>query len=375
MPFLPPNTDIPVALLTPVGRNLLARSIVPRAKLDGSDPDAPLVTFKLVGFAVGDGGYDLSNPLQITPINSTTTNALATIEVLDNRFDVNDAFVINGVVFPVGLIVVESGIATGGTEAGGPNGGGTLTVPPSTLVPNAHIGQRLRLTSGTLGGLDEFIESNTDSEIEIVKTWTQAGGGGFLPDVTTNYQIITNIPGANAWVPGSTLELTAANIANIINIASHPLVKNVVKATVLGNVVTLYALTAGATGNLNTLVESDAGGLSFNNLLILPGTGFLSGGVDPELESPRFPNGAIPANVEPFLDIEFPNLAAVSLVCRIGASDGGNYGLGEIGIYADIVDSVNPAEIGTRILYAIGHFPLVAKHANSNFVTRILTQY
>jgi len=376
VPFTPFDSDVPVAQLTLAGRSLLARSIVPRGKSDSSDPDAPLVTFKLSGFAVGDGGYSLTNPLQISPINDQTTDALATVAILDNRFDVNDAIIINGVSFPAGVVVVDSGTATGGTEAGGPNSHGTLAVTSGSITAGAHVGQRLRLTGGTLGGLDELIESNDNGAvfgIEITKTWTDAGGGGTIPDTSTTWEIITNAPGADTWVPGSTLEETAQNMAEAINGSSNPLIENVVKATVSGAIVTISAISAGDLGNLNTLIEFDAGGLGFNNFGVTPGTGVLGGGISPSLESERFPASA-PLQVEPFFDIEFPNLSAVSLVCRIGLIDG-NFGLGELGIYVDILDSVNPAEIGTRVLYAISHFPIVAKNSNSNFVTRAITQY
>jgi len=145
-----------------------------------------------------------------------------------------------------------------------------------------------------------------------------------------------------------------------------------VKATVSGDVVTILALANSELGNLNTLVEFDAGGLGINNFGVTPGTGFLAGGISPSLESQKFP--AVSPNVEPFYDIELPNISAVSLVCRLGTTDA-NVGLGEIGIYVDITDSVNPDEIGNRILYAISHFAIVAKNANSNFVTRVITQY
>ncbi len=372
MPFLPPESDVPVAHLTLAGRNLLARAIVPRGKLDGNDPDAPLVTFKLAGFAVGDGGYGLANPLQLTPINDQTTGALATVAVLDNRFDVNDALVINGVSFPVGIILVASGTTISGTEAGGPNLHGTINLDPNTLVSSAHIGQNLRLVGGTLAGLTEQIETNTAVQIEIEKTWTQAGGYGTVPDHTTDWEIYTNAPGANTWVPGDDLAETAENIATAINASSHPLIQNVVKATVSGDVVSILAIATGDLGNLNTLVEFDAGGLGINNFGVTPGTGFLAGGVSPVLESQKFPAAA--PDVESFYDIEFPNASAVSLVCRIGTTDA-NVGLGELGIYVDITDSVNPDEIGSRILYAISHFAIVAKNANSNFVTRAITQF
>jgi hypothetical protein len=402
MPFVPPESDVPVAQLTLAGRNLLARSIVPRAKITGMEPDRSLVAFKLAGFALGDGGYKLDNPLQLSPIDDATTQALATIAILDNRFDVNDSLVINGVPFPVGIVVVASGNATGGADNTGPTtgyndgtidnsagGGGTLTVAPNTLAANAHVGQRLRLVGGTLAGLDEQIVTNTTDTIEIGildppgpippigvtvgKSWEQAGSSGLLPDVSTQWQIITNSPGAGTWVPGADEEETAQNIADAINSSTHPLIENVVVATVVNAVVTVSAVSAGSLGNFNTLVEFDTGGLSINNFGITPGTGFLAGGLDPSMENPRFPATA-PNDVEAFLDIEFPNSQATSLVCRASQTEA-NFGLGEVGIYVDIIDSVNPQEIGERILYAIGHFPIVAKNAKSVFVTRVITQY
>ncbi len=320
-----------------------------------------------------------------------------------NRFDVNYAIVINGVSFPVGIILVASGTATGGTDAGGPTAGwdasppgsfdnsggfgGTVALPPNTLVAAAHIGQTLRLTGGTLAGLTEPIVTNTAIQIEIGftnpvaplptgsalgKSWTQSGSGGSVPDHTTTWEIYTNAPGANTWVPGDSLADTAENIATAINASSHPLIQNVVRATVSGDVVSILALANGDLGNLNTLVVFDAGGLGLNNFDVTPDTGFLAGGIGPVLESQKFPAAA--PDVEPFYDIELPNISAVSLVCRVGVTDG-NFGLGELGIYVDIVDSVNPDEIGSRILYAITHFAIVGKNANSNFVTRAITQY
>lgn len=410
MPFFPSETDDPIAILTLEGRNLLARSIIARSQLTGNEPLRTLVSFRLAGFAMGDGGYKLDNPLQISPISDATTQALATIAIVDNRFDPTDNIRINGVDFPVGIVVVATGTASGGgTDAGGPTdgyndgvidnlagGGGTLLT--TGLTPVAHIGQRLRIISGTLAGLDEEIVSNTDIEIEIGitdfnglqfpvgqppnpaqgtdvgKSWNQAGSDGIVvPDITSTYQIITANPGAGTWIPGDTVEESAQNLADVINASTDPLIQNIVRASVVNAVVTIEALAAGSAGNENTLVEFDAGGAGFNSFDVTPGAGFLGGGISPSLESAAFPAGA-PNDVEDFLDIERPNAESVSLVCRI-PQDVGNFGFGEIGIYADITDSVNPLEIGQRILYAVGHFPIVAKNTKSVYVTRVITQY
>ena len=410
MPYFPSVTDDPIAILTLEGRNLLARSIIARSELTGNEPLRTLVSFRLAGFAMGDGGYKLDNPLQISPISDATTQALATIAITDNRFDATDNIRINGVDFPVGIVVVATGTASGGgTDDGGPtsgyndgtvdnlaNGGGTLIT--SGLSTNAHIGQRLRIVSGTLAGLDEEIVSNTQTTIEIGitdfegaqfpvaqppnpadgtdvgKSWDQSGSNGIVvPDVTSVFQILTSNPGAGTWVPGDTVEETAQNLADAINASTNPLIQNVVRASVVNAIVTVAALAAGTAGNDNTLVEFDTGGTGINNFDVLPGTGFLGGGISPSLESAAFPAGA-PNDLEDFLDIERPNAEAVSLVCRV-PQDVGNVGFGEIGIYADITDSVNPAEIGQRILYAVGHFPIVAKNTKSVYVTRVITQY
>jgi hypothetical protein len=374
--------------------------------LTGTEDPKALVSFRLSGFAVGDGGYTISNPLQVSTIVDATTTAAATVAILDNRFDVNDALIINGVSFPVGITAVFTGTASGGgTDNGGltagyndgtvdntGGGGGTLVTAANSLATSAHIGQRLRIIGGTLAGLDEEIVTNTTDTIEIGimsyagpitppalgtkvgKSWDQAGSDGVVvPDVTSLFQIITNNPGAGTWVPGDTLEETAANIAEAINASTHPSIQNVVKATVTNAIVTIQALSAGSKGNLNTLVEVDAGGLGINNFGILPGTGFLGNGTDPTLESPRYPSGT-PNTVATFLDVEYPNSSATSLVCRV-AQTVGNYGLGEIGIYADIIDSAVASEIGERVLFAIGHFPIVAKNSSSVYVTRVIIQY
>jgi len=408
MPFIPSDSDDPVATLTLAGRNLLARSIIPRSKLTGTEPLETLVSFQLAGFVVGDGGYELSNPLQISTINDGTTQALATVGIVDNRFDASDSVTINGVAFPVGLVVVESGTASGGgTDNGGGTsgyddgvvnnqGGGGGTLVTTGLTTNAHIGQRLRIISGTLAGLDEEIVENTTTTIEIGytsfdatqfpqagnpadgtpagKSWDQSGSDGVIvPDITSNYQIITNSPGAGTWLPGDTVEESAQNLADAINASTNPVIQNVVIASVVNAVVTISSLSAGAVGDLNTLVVDDSGGLGLNNFDVTPGTGFLDGGTDPALENPRFP-ADFPVSIEGFTDIEQPNAEAVSLVCRVAQGDG-NFGLGEIGIYVDIVDSINTAEIGTRVLYAIGHFPIIAKNSKSVLVTRVITQY
>lgn len=67
-----------------------------------------------------------------------------------------------------------------------------------------------------------------------------------------------------------------------------------------------------------------------------------------------------------------PNVVAA--VCRLGPADAGaEYGLGEIGIYAEILASATPGEVGKNFLFSVGHYPMVAKSAQTTVVLRVLT--
>jgi hypothetical protein len=60
-----------------------------------------------------------------------------------------------------------------------------------------------------------------------------------------------------------------------------------------------------------------------------------------------------------------------SYTCRVPSDFQGV--LGEVGLLATIVASpANPSEVGTEFLYAVGHFPGVAKHRFKATALRIL---
>lgn len=63
MPFFGTPSPI-IATITDAGRNLLARASL-------GD-----VAFRVYGFAVGQGGYDVSNPINTTPINTASSDLL-----------------------------------------------------------------------------------------------------------------------------------------------------------------------------------------------------------------------------------------------------------------------------------------------------------
>ncbi len=64
--------------------------------------------------------------------------------------------------------------------------------------------------------------------------------------------------------------------------------------------------------------------------------------------------------------------------CRLPATTvetNADYALGEIGIWAEILHSENPVEIGQVFLYALGHMPIISKTRRSVFLFRVVINY
>lgn len=70
---------------------------------------------------------------------------------------------------------------------------------------------------------------------------------------------------------------------------------------------------------------------------------------------------------------EQPNSNCRAFYCWLEAGEATST-LGEIGIWAEIVHSPVAAEIGTTFLFAIGHFPLIAKNTDIQYVFRVTVQ-
>jgi hypothetical protein len=78
--------------------------------------------------------------------------------------------------------------------------------------------------------------------------------------------------------------------------------------------------------------------------------------------------------VQPIEKLEYPTLTTVVVYCRLAQNDA-IAGLGEIGIYGEIVYSTSPAEIGTKFLMAVAHMPLVTKTLKQVILYRVIIQF
>jgi hypothetical protein len=71
---------------------------------------------------------------------------------------------------------------------------------------------------------------------------------------------------------------------------------------------------------------------------------------------------------------EQPNSQSLVLNCRLSASEA-VYGLGELGIFAEILTSSVPTEVGTTFLFAVAHYPLQSKTNRHVYLNRIIIQF
>ena len=67
---------------------------------------------------------------------------------------------------------------------------------------------------------------------------------------------------------------------------------------------------------------------------------------------------------------EFPNSEAACYYCLLESADA-NVTLGEIGIWGTVQNSPGDPVSGSAILMAIGHFPLIAKNSDMQYVLRV----
>lgn len=97
--------------------------------------------------------------------------------------------------------------------------------------------------------------------------------------------------------------------------------------------------------------------------------------IDPSLvalEDQIFP--LVLGDTKAFESIERPSPKTLVLNCRLSQTEA-VAGLGELGIYAEIVDSIVPAEIGDKFMLALSHMPLITKVPQQVIVFRLIIQF
>lgn len=78
--------------------------------------------------------------------------------------------------------------------------------------------------------------------------------------------------------------------------------------------------------------------------------------------------------LKPVEKLEYPTETTVVVYCRLAAGEA-IAGLGEVGMWAEIIYSTNPVEIGTKFLLAVAHTPLITKTNNQVELYRFVVQF
>jgi len=76
--------------------------------------------------------------------------------------------------------------------------------------------------------------------------------------------------------------------------------------------------------------------------------------------------------------IDEPSTTSRCYNCRMPNSvvpSAADYGLGEVGVWAQVLTSNVPAEVGSIFLFAVGHLPIRAKTNRDTFLWRVVVQY
>ncbi len=89
-----------------------------------------------------------------------------------------------------------------------------------------------------------------------------------------------------------------------------------------------------------------------------------------DLEDHFFP----PSGIKVLDAIETPTPTTIVADCRLSKDDA-IAALGEIGVWAQIVYSINAPDIGTTFLLAVSHFPIVTKTLRQAILYRMIIQF
>jgi hypothetical protein len=97
-------------------------------------------------------------------------------------------------------------------------------------------------------------------------------------------------------------------------------------------------------------------------------------------------------SLQTLLDQVYPNVTGYTALqsvdspsdtCRVyncrmpntPAPSNADYGLGEVAVWAQVLTSDVPAEVGTIFMMAVGHLPIRAKTNRDTFLWRVVVQY
>jgi len=341
------------------GRNLLARIKF------GSD-----LIFRQMGWQVGRGGYNVANPVKVTPIVDVATESVGYIEVLANTFDAGDKVLLNGVPFEYTINW---------------NAGASIPITVSNILAAINDSSDRRVRNL----VSAIVDPGNPNRLKITSLVSGNVLGSrsftFLPaDVNTVTNTITipshGFPNFMRFQLDSTITVPAGTSTGIDYYIANATGDTFQISTTL-NTPTLVDITTQGTGtmsvvpngNLFPINNNETTGLgSTINFLVTPMTLATS----MTLIDAAYP---IPPLLGVFTvpegDIERPTPTSISFLMQIPDGPIGMNAYGEIGVWVSILESEHPLERGRDVLFAYGHFPVQCKSDRHLFTYRVIINF
>lgn len=312
-------TDTPdsiYASLTDIGRINLARTAL-------GD-----IAFKIIGFSVGRGGYLPSNPVKITAINTSLTD----LEEHIFPYEIGPTYTLQS----------KTGVSTTGYEIDTTNQQKIAT----SFAPIAPF----QLTNYSIDVKRNGSPIAGNIIVKIVKD--NAGFPSALPAdliFSRTYSVLT--------MTTSTLQISSVNTN--LDVATYWMV---VEAD------TAYYNAYNAVDTIEILAENT------NSVPIA----HLYNGSAWTVGVKYVRHSIVGANIltqtqKSYINYENPTGKTAIFNCRLNPTEA-IAGLGEIGLWGEVLNSTTPSEIGEVFLFSVGHFPLQVKTRRQASVYRMIVQ-
>jgi len=359
MPFLD-TPDTCITNLTDEGRNLLARS-----KFGSS------LVMRVVGWNLGRGGYNDLNPVKVTPIVDVANNSVGYIEVIDNiDWDAGDKIVLNNVPFEYSVIwnpgptaaQTALNILAAIQDSSDPRVYNLIT---SEIDPGNS--NRIKITSLVTGNVLEnrtftFLPGDVDFLLDKITMPAHGFPNAMRLQLASTISLPNGVAPATDYYVANATEDTF-QLSSTLNLPTIvPLVSSGV------GVLSLIP-----TGNLYPINNNEVVGLGATiNFLITP----MSLATSMNLIDPAYP---VPPNLGTFAlpegALEMPTSTSVSFVMQVPDGLVGMNAYGEVGVWVEILQSDHPLEIGRKVLFAYGHFPILAKTDRTLLTFRVIIAF
>jgi hypothetical protein len=255
-----------------------------------------------------------------------------------------------------------------------------LSLEGRNLLARAKLGQCTYKALGWQMGRDGYIDTNPVKIKAIVDPATEAVGYIEITSNTFAYGDGINLNGRMYeyrlllpdWTPGASIPTTVAGIVQKLQDSTDYHHYKMVYPTVDSNPNRIM-ITSLITGDIGNSFPISTVGSSFS---VTP----MSGGVSLALGDPAYP---VPPTLGDFLDpdgqLELLTVGgartSASFLMRIPEGPVGMNAFGEVAVWVEVIDSRFSLEIGRRVLFAIGHFPIQAKSDRHIYTQRVVVNF